>query len=192
MMTGPAALISGEPGLATGESRALDELAAAAASLAAGAPLDEALGALARAVGLGTTAGLVLVRLAEPDGSALLGRAVWAHSQVLTAELEGARLPAGQAPTTESAYEADEAPEPVRVAARAAGARHALVLPVLAGRRIRATLELYREIDAFGERDRALARLAASHLALLLELGSVSDARGRAGARGRTALDAVG
>jgi serine phosphatase RsbU (regulator of sigma subunit) len=191
-MTGPAALISGDPGLATGESRALDELAAAAASLAAGAPLDEALATLARAVGLGTTAGLALVRLAEPRHGALVARAVWTHSPVLGAELEGARLPLEQAPAAETAYDAAEAPEAVRLAAAASGTRHVVVLPVGTGRRIRATLELYRDIDPFSEREQAIARLAASHLALVLELTAAMGERGRAGAGRKSALDAAG
>jgi serine phosphatase RsbU (regulator of sigma subunit) len=152
---------------------ALSAFAAAALELVRDGPAGHGLATLLRAVALGTGAELVVARLAENDGS-LVARAVQAGSDVLTAELQGTRLPAADLPEGEvelaDATGDPAAPAAVRRAAARAGLPIAHLVPVGGDGEPTALLELYRSGLPFGPEELALARAAAAHVALALRL----------------------
>jgi serine phosphatase RsbU (regulator of sigma subunit) len=162
---------------------ALSAFAAAAAALFDEGE-DGGLEALLHAVELGTGAELVVARLRDDEGQ-LIARAVRSASPALTAELQGSRLSAAEAPDRDVGLEDapgdPSAPAGVRRTAARAGLPVARLVPVLVGGEVAALLELYRSGFPFGPEEEALSRAAAAHLALALSLEQGS--RGRNGAR---------
>ncbi len=175
--------------------RALSAFAAAAAGLVDDEQADRGLGALLRAVALGTGAELVVARLEEEDGQ-LVARAVHSGSAALIAELQGSRLPAGGEPVRELALEDapgnPEAPPEIRRTAARAGLPVVRVVPVTLGDRVVAALELYRSGLPFGPEEEALARAAAAHVALALRIDRSSRARNGRLALGESQLELLG
>jgi serine phosphatase RsbU (regulator of sigma subunit) len=171
-----------------GAAGALAAFAAAARGLVDDEEGDRALGALLRAVALGTGAELVVARLADDDGG-LVADAVHSGSDALTAELQGTRLPAEEVPGRELGVEdapGDAATPPgIRRTAARAGMTIARVVPVIAEGRVVGSLELYRSGLPFGSEEEALARAAAAHLALAVRLG-----RGSSGGNGHAGYSA--
>jgi serine phosphatase RsbU (regulator of sigma subunit) len=168
---------------------ALAAFAEVGRALAADAGLPEALAAVARAAAAGAHADVVLVRVAEPDGTALAAVAVAAPAP-LAAELVGSRLEAADAPE-EALDRLDLAPRAVQRAAERAGAGSLLVLPIRAGGRVVSTLELLRGQSAFREAERHAAEIAAAHAALVLRAFGLADAVDKHGARA-VGLDLAG
>jgi len=157
------------PALTAAEEDALGAFAAAALELVRGGELDRPLLALVRAVSLAAGAEIGLARLCDARGEALVARAVHAESPALSAQLEGTRLPAAELGREELAFASapgdPTAPPTLRRAAARAGATAVLVVPVEADGEIVASLELLRSGLPFSLRERALARVAAAHLA---------------------------
>ena len=175
--------------------RALSAFVAAAAGLVDDEQADRGLGALLRAVALGTGAELVVARLEEEDGQ-LVARAVHSGSAALIAELQGSRLPAGGEPVRELALEDapgnPEAPPEIRRTAARAGLPVVRVVPVTLGDQVVAALELYRSGLPFGPEEEALARAAAAHVALALRIDRSSRARDGRLALGESQLELLG
>ena len=94
----------------------LEALARIGAAVAHGESLGPVLTELAEAVADAVGATLVVVRAADGEGR-LCARGVAAASRALAAELEGSRLPSGDAPDEE--VEDDDAPPAVRETAEA-------------------------------------------------------------------------
>ena len=160
---------------------ALGAFAAAALELVGGDPSARGLAPLLRAVALGTGAELVVARLADGQGR-LVVQGVHSESVALAAELQGAKLPAREAPAREIAVEGaagDPAVPPAvrRIAARA-GLPIVRLVPVVLGGTVVALLELYRSGLDFGPEEEALARAAAAQLALVAKLDRVSGTGG--------------
>jgi serine phosphatase RsbU (regulator of sigma subunit) len=179
-----------EPALSPRDENALEAFATAALELVRGAPLDRgsALLPLVRAVSLATGAQVVLARLLDARGEALVARAVHTDSSALAAELEGARLPVVQVGVRElefaSAPGDPDVPPALRRAAARAGTPIAVVLPVVADGQVVASLELLKTGLPFSLRERALARVAAAHLATAVR----AERAERAGMDGRPEL----
>jgi serine phosphatase RsbU (regulator of sigma subunit) len=152
---------------------ALSAFAAAALGLVEGDQAERALGALLRAVALGTGAELVVARVAAEDGH-LVARAVRSSSAALTAELQGTRRLPGEVPDRELELEDASgdpaAPPGVRRTAARAGLPLALVVPAHVDGEVVAVLELYRSGLPFSLEQQALARAAAAHLTLARRL----------------------
>jgi serine phosphatase RsbU (regulator of sigma subunit) len=157
------------PALTASEEDALGAFAAAALDLVRGEQLDRPLLALVRAVSIAAGAQVGLARLCDARGETLVARAVHTESPALSAELEGTRLSAAELGTEELAFASapgdPTAPPTLRRAAARAGATAVLVVPVEADGEIVASLELLRSGLPFSLRERALARVAAAHLA---------------------------
>ena len=111
---------------------ALAALARTAGSLAAGAPIDQALAELVRAAAQGTGADVAVLWLPEPGG-ALVARSVWSSSAGLAAELEGLRVEADQHPAAVVRSGLDEGAEGLTVPFDAVGGDGVLEL----GRQLR-------------------------------------------------------
>jgi serine phosphatase RsbU (regulator of sigma subunit)/uncharacterized protein YigA (DUF484 family) len=173
---------------------AIEALAASAAGLLAGGTLQECLDATVRAAALATGADLAIARVGPPEGEALVVRAVAARSEVVAAELQGSRLLASDVPDEReyAGEELAEAPAGVHRAATLAGAEVAYVFPVPDGAAPVATLELYREGPPFAPEEEALARLAAAHVGLALELAQTVGGTEAGIDRTRLALELVG
>jgi serine phosphatase RsbU (regulator of sigma subunit) len=161
----------------------LEAFAAAALELVRGASLDHALTALVRATAQATRAQVVLARVLDDRGESLVARAVEADSPALAAELEGTRVPAGQLGSEELEFAAapgdPEAPPAIRRAASQAGTSHALVVPVAEEDKVVGSLDLLRSGAAFSPRERALARVAAAHLAGAVRVERANGAGGK-------------
>jgi serine phosphatase RsbU (regulator of sigma subunit) len=106
---------------------------------------------------------------------------VHSESPAVAAELEGTRMPLGEAGTEELDFAdapADtSAPLAVRHAAARSGAPIVRFVPVAPEGEVVGTLELYRSGLPFGPDEQALARAAAAHLALALRLDSGSNGK---------------
>jgi len=182
--------------LGTLDADALAAVTEAAASLVQGAPLAEALEAIARAAAEATGADLALVRSDDETTGSLVLRAVITASAVLAAEVQGSRLRVDEVGTEELLYETDgdgSVPAAVRRTAARVGASIGLVLPVLDARGVvRATLELYVSEARLDPHMRSLARLAAVHVGLALELDEALAEAGAGAERGRLPLEAAG
>jgi serine phosphatase RsbU (regulator of sigma subunit) len=173
---------------------AIEALAAAAGRLVSGGELGECLDANARAAALAAGADVALVRTGTPGSAELVTRAVHARSAVVAAELAGSRLDT-RVLEGEREYADEEladAPAAVRRAAARAGSGVAHLVPVPADGDPVATLELYREGAPFSEDERAIARLAAAHVALALELAEAVGGTEAGIDRTRVALELVG
>ena len=105
----------------------LEALARIGAAVAHGESLAPVLTELAEAVADAVGATLVVIRTADGEGR-LCARGVAAASRALAAELEGSRLPSGEAPDGE--VENDDAPPAVRATATRIGAGTVLVVPI--------------------------------------------------------------
>ena len=137
----------------------LEALARIGAAVANGESLGPVLTELAEAVADAVGATLVVVRVADGEGR-LGARGVAAASRALAAELEGSRLPSGDAPDAE--LEDDDAPPAVRETARRIGAGTVLAVPVSATSRVVGLLEVYRGRTGFDVGERTLIRAAAA------------------------------
>ena len=178
------------------EADAVAAIADSAASLVQGAPLGEALTSIATAAANATGAELALVRCGERGSAELALRAVITPSAVLAAEVQGSRLSTdeldGDELLVDVGADGRDAPPAVRRAASRAGAGAALVLPARDSTgAIRATLELYLAASRLTPRGHALARLAAVHVGLALELDDAL-AGPTGGERRPAPLDVVG
>ena len=162
----------------------MQSLAAAGVELANAEDLDAALTALAAAAASGTGATIAVIRVAERGGTELQTRGVWAASPALRAELEGSRLPA-EAIGVDEMTESDELPEAIRKLTRRWGASRVLVCPAVSGDRVLASLELARAGEPFSESDVLLARVMATHAALLVR--AIDPGDGHTDLDGRTA-----
>ena len=145
--------------------QALDALAAAARRAAEEPDLGTALKALAEAASEAAEADTVVIRLADEDGR-LVAHTIAARSEAVGAELQGSSFPLAELPNVEAS--GDALPEAVRRAAKRTRAADALLLPVWAGGTPLGSLELLRAQRPFASQEVLAARLAASHLALVL------------------------
>jgi serine phosphatase RsbU (regulator of sigma subunit) len=146
-----------------GSAALLSALSAAARALAEGTTLAETLEGIAAAAAEAVGATVAVARVVDED-RCLRARAVVSDSTSLAAELAASSLPVEEV----SAGELDEhgaLPEPVRNAAERVGADAVLLLPVTASGRLVGSLELLRPSEPFGMGERALARVAADHVA---------------------------
>jgi serine phosphatase RsbU (regulator of sigma subunit) len=144
---------------------ALDVLAAAGLRAAGEQGLDEALQAVAEAAGEVTGADAVAIRIVDAEGR-LPVRTVACRSEALAAELAGSSFPLADLPRGEASP--DRLPEAVLRAARRARAADAILIPVFADGSALGSLELMRAARPFDARESAGARVAASHLGLVL------------------------
>ncbi|HEU6446253.1 MAG TPA: SpoIIE family protein phosphatase [Gaiellaceae bacterium] len=168
----------------------LQSLAAAGQGLVDTDDLDSALGTLAAAAASGTGATLAVIRVADRGREELLTRGVWASSPALRAELEGSRIGA-DAIGVEELTEDDALPDPIRRLARRWGAERVLVCPVVSEGRVLATLELARGGEPFSGPEALLARVIASHAALLVRAVETPNGHAAASSRG-AALELAG
>jgi serine phosphatase RsbU (regulator of sigma subunit)/uncharacterized protein YigA (DUF484 family) len=154
------------------EALLLDGLAEAARTLVSGASSARALRIVARAAADALGAPLVVVRTCQPGGEQLVTAALHARSDALAAEVEGSRLHVAELAGGETDLAASDprVPAAVRRTAARAGAARALVVPVAGEDGLVATLEIYRSGTPCTSSERALARLAAAHVELALEL----------------------
>jgi serine phosphatase RsbU (regulator of sigma subunit) len=140
------------------ETGAASVLSASARALAEGTTLAETLEGIAAAAAEALGATVAVARVAD-EAHCLRARAVVADSTSLAAELASSTVPAGDLP------ENGELPDAVREAAVRAGAQAVLVVPAMASGRLLGSLELLRPGDPFGSSERALAQVAADHVA---------------------------
>ena len=154
--------------------QALEALAQAGRRAAAEPGLDEALRAVAEAIGEVAGADAVAVRVVDADG-ALPVRSVVCRSEALAAELAGSSFPATDLPGEQSGT----LPPAVQRAARRARAADVVLLPVKIDGRPLGSLELMRTATAFGPGERAAAQVAASHLGLVLRAFGAGNGAGR-------------
>ena len=177
------------------EDEGLDALVSSARMVGDGRRLDDALAEIARAAALLAGAGAAVVRVASADGAALVARAVYASSGALAAELEGSRVAVSELAPEEAEYRpasADGAPAAIRRAARRSDADVALVVPVATDGSPSGTLELYRRGPAFSPREQALARVAAAHVRIALDLSRALVLSETEADRARVSLELVG
>jgi serine phosphatase RsbU (regulator of sigma subunit) len=174
---------------------AIDALAESVGELLAGGAVEQSLTTVARAAAIASHADLALVRVASPDGSALVARAVWSRSEVLAAELQGSRVDGTDIPGDEVDYDSatdGAVPAAIRRACARAGAEGARVVPVRDEETTVATLEVYRSGRGFSPRERALLRLAAAHASLVLELARLPVGAQAGAERTRGSLELLG
>jgi serine phosphatase RsbU (regulator of sigma subunit) len=166
---------------------ALEALAAAGLRAAGEHGLDEALQAVAEAAREVTGADAVAIRVLDAEGR-LPVRTVVCRSEALAAELAGSSFPLAELPRREAS--SDRLPQAVSRAARRARAADALLIPVLADGRPVGSLELLRAARPFDPGETANARVAASHLGLVLR--AFGAANGEAASRVEGALSLAG
>ena len=154
----------------TDVASALAALARTAGSLAAGAPIEQALAELVRAAAQGTGADVAVLWLPEPGG-ALVARSVWSSSAGLAAELEGLRVEADEHPAAVVRSRLDEGAEGLTVPFDAVGGD--------------GVLELARRGSAFEHEETQLATLAAELAALAGRLESAAGKERQRHARRR-------
>ena len=146
-------------------THALDSLAAAGLRAADEQGLDEALHAVAEAAGDVTGADAIAIRVVDAEAR-LTVRTVVCRSEALAAELSGSSFPLAELPRGEVSSEG--LPQAVSRAARRARAADALLIPVFVDGRALGSLELMRAARPFDAGEAAGARVAASHLGLVL------------------------
>ena len=174
-------------GMDDNSDHALDTLAAAGLRAAGERGLDEALQVVADAVGEVTGADVVAIRVVEDDGC-LTVRTVSSRSEALAAELVGSAFSLDELPAEPAT--SDDLPEAVRRAARHARAVDALLIAVRADGAPLGSLELLRTARPFQPGETAAARVAASHLGLVLRAFGAGD--GAPGARSAETLTLAG
>jgi serine phosphatase RsbU (regulator of sigma subunit) len=183
LVNGASEPLPAAPSPALREEDPLEALASAALDLVRGGPLEQALAVLVRAAARATGAQVALARMLDDSAEALVTRAVHADSPALAAEFAGSRVPAAELGSEEEEFVAapgnPEAPAAIRRAASRAGASHALVVPVPGERGIVGSLDLLRSGVGFSARERALARVAAAHLATAFRVERAGEADGR-------------
>jgi serine phosphatase RsbU (regulator of sigma subunit) len=154
--------------MAVSESqRELDALAAAGLALASAGNLGEALQLVVDAAARATHAEVAIVRVADDRRGQAGAAAVSTQSAAVGAELAGSRFALDELPEHEETN-LERMPLGVRTAAERAGASVVLVLPVRIDGSVRGSLELMRAGEAFGGRERRLARLAAGQASLAI------------------------
>jgi serine phosphatase RsbU (regulator of sigma subunit) len=168
---------------------ALDAFARVSALIASGGTLAAAVAAIAEAAGRAAGADVAVVRVLEPEGDFLSARAVAPPASALAAELEGTRLPV-ESVGTGLVHDLEQLPEAVARSARRLDATSVLFAPALAGERLVGSLELLRSGEPFGASDHAVARLAATQLAVAVH--SLDGATGIAEDAGAAALELAG
>src|SRR5512133_2613748 len=146
-------------------AHALDSLAAAGLRAAGEQGLDEALHAVAEAAGDVTGADAIAIRIVDAEAR-LTVRTVVCRSEALAAELSGSSFPLAELPRGQVSSEG--LPQAVSRAARRARAADALLIPVFVDGRALGSLELMRAARPFDAGEAAGARVAASHLGLVL------------------------
>jgi serine phosphatase RsbU (regulator of sigma subunit) len=174
---------------------ALDALVSGARMVLDRRPLAGALAAIVRAAADATGAEAAIARVARAEDGDLIARVVHTRTAALASELEGSRLAASDVPHEDMEYArgADgSAPAAIRRAAARSGAEAVRLVPVKTDGAVAATLELYRRGTGFSTRSQALARLAAAHIGLVLELGCALDASETASRQMRTSLVVAG
>jgi serine phosphatase RsbU (regulator of sigma subunit)/PAS domain-containing protein len=173
--------------------QALETLAAAGRRAAGEHGLDEALQAVAEAVVEVAGADAVAVRVADAQG-ALPVRSIVCRSEALAAELAGSSFSVNELPREDG--DSGALPGAVQRAARRARAADVLLVPVTADGRALGSLELMRASKPFDPAEKAAARVAASHLGLVLRAFGAGNGGGRSsiGADGVLTLagDALG
>jgi serine phosphatase RsbU (regulator of sigma subunit) len=174
-------------GMDDNSDHALDTLAAAGLRAAGERGLDEALQAVADAVSEVTGADVAAIRVVDDDGR-LTVRTVASRSEALAAELAGSAFSPDELPA--HAASADDLPEAVRRAARRARAVDVLLIPVRADGAPLGSLELLRTARPFEPGETAAARVAASHLGLVLRAFGAGN--GAPGARSAENLTLAG
>jgi serine phosphatase RsbU (regulator of sigma subunit) len=174
---------------ATGAAGAIDAFADAAAAIARGVGLSDALDAVARATARATDADVVIVRVLEP-GTDQLTAAALAGPRALAAELEGSRVELAELPR-HPVDNLEAGPAQVRRAASRAGAGVVLLLPVEIDGAPVASLELLRTTRPFDPAEVRAAELGAAQTALVLR-ALTSDGRGRGVAEPASALHLTG
>jgi serine phosphatase RsbU (regulator of sigma subunit) len=174
-------------GMDDNSDHALDTLAAAGLRAAGERGLDEALQAVADAVSEVTGADVAAIRVVDDDGH-LTVRTVASRSEALAAELAGSAFSPDELPA--HAASADDLPEAVRRAARRARAVDVLLIPVRADGAPLGSLELLRTARPFEPGETAAARVAASHLGLVLRAFGAGN--GTPGARSAENLTLAG
>jgi serine phosphatase RsbU (regulator of sigma subunit)/uncharacterized protein YigA (DUF484 family) len=181
--------LEGRAGVRPGSDReGLELLAAALASLTAGAELRPALATIASAVRVTTGSDLVVVRVAA-ESEAPLALAVSGPSDAVAAELEGSRLAEADARLERVlVVRTDELPRAVSRAASRVGAEQVALIPAATSPEP-VVVELYRREGPFDEMDLALGRLAAAQVALALALDRTRASVGAGEARARLALE---
>jgi serine phosphatase RsbU (regulator of sigma subunit) len=174
-------------GMDDNSDHALDTLAAAGLRAAGERGLDEALQAVADAVSEVTGADVAAIRVVDDDGR-LTVRTVASRSEALAAELAGSAFSPDELPA--HAASADDLPEAVRRAARRARAVDVLLIPVRADGAPLGSLELLRTARPFEPGETTAARVAASHLGLVLRAFGAGN--GAPGARSAENLTLAG
>jgi serine phosphatase RsbU (regulator of sigma subunit) len=175
--------------LSGGAAGAVDAYAEAAAAIAAGVGLADALDQVARATARATDAELVIVRVLERSSDELTAFAL-AGPRALAAELEGSRMELAALPR-EPVDTLDAAPAPVRRAALRAGAGVLLLLPVFLDGTPVASVELLRASRPFDAAEVRAAELGAAQTALVLR-ALASEGRAKAAAQLPSALRLTG
>ena len=143
--------------------RAFEALARSSRRLAECSSLREAVQVIVSAAAEATGAAVAVGRLYEPEGGWLIARAVVADSPAVAAELEGSRFAAGELPRQEIS-EPEALPVAVRRIATAGRMQAVLQIPVWAGQRPVASLELLRAGSPFHAGERLLGRIAGDQL----------------------------
>jgi serine phosphatase RsbU (regulator of sigma subunit) len=162
---------------------ALEALGDAGRAALAGARPVEVFEAIADAVARATRAYVAVVRVLEPGSSELVARAVASSSAALAAELEGTRVARADLPAEETGLE--DAPEYVHRLAGRLGARVGLVVPVLVGGEVLASVELLREQDDLEREELAAVRLGATQVGFALRALGLGDTAERSAADDR-------
>jgi serine phosphatase RsbU (regulator of sigma subunit) len=164
---------------------ALQQLASAATHVAGGADLRDALQEVAEAAVAATGAELAVVRLVDPVDGQLASAALAAPSRARAAAVEGTRFPLAEL-GPEEVTDVDGLPEVVRRIAERARLEGVFQVPISVDHAFVGSLELHRAARSFEPAELALARLAASQVALCLYAARSSQSDG-----GRTGPDAL-
>ena len=149
------------------EVRTLNTVAEDGRKLTERETVEEALAAIVRSLAAATHADIVVARVLLPNEGVLVPRAVASDSPALAAEVEGTRLRLIDLPEGDVDEPATVPPPLRRVAARS-GAERVLQAPARLAGNVLGSVELLRRGGGFDERERLLARLAASQAGLAI------------------------
>jgi serine phosphatase RsbU (regulator of sigma subunit) len=148
-------------------SSALAILTAASERLAASSTLSEGLTAIVEAVANAAGADVAVARIVSGRRRRLVAKAVFARSAALAAELEGSWFPVAALPE-EEIVDAELLPHAVARAAARIGSASVVLAPAWRDERPLGSIELLRVGSPFDEEERAVARLAAVQLGLVV------------------------